>query len=192
LQFVEIFHLLLCPPGDEQSREHLPECRIIETPSQTHQSRHRIAFFLLLTIRVPRSQVWFSWNPRRKSDAVDKLFRGEMLPNNTALVRCGYDSNPWHNSTMEKERLRCFELTPESYPHVWQGDYQRVTVGAYFAQCLSKAREEGRIVANLTLDPLMQIKTAWDLGFSDNTAIWIYQTKRLRSRELLPQKAVLN
>jgi phage terminase large subunit len=74
--------------------------------------------------------VWFSWNPRRKSDAVDKLFRGEQLPDDTALVRCGY----------------------------------RVTVGAYFAQCLSKAREEGRIVANLTLDPLMQIKTAWDIG----------------------------
>jgi phage terminase large subunit len=51
-----------------------------------------------------------------------------------------------------------------------------VSVGAYFAPCLSKAREEGRIVAKLNVDPLMQIKTAWDIGFSDNTAIWVYQT----------------
>src|SRR6516164_9374538 len=109
---------------------------------------------LLPTIRVPNSQVWFSWNPRRKSDAVDKMFPG---PDNTVIVRCGYDTNPWHNQTMEKERLRCLELTPDSYPHVWLGDYQRVTVGAYFAQCLSKAREDGRIVSNLAIDNLMQV-----------------------------------
>jgi phage terminase large subunit len=117
---------------------------------------------LLPTIRVPNSQVWFSWNPRRKSDAVDKLFRGEQLPNDTRLVRCGFDTNPWHNQTMEGERQRCLELTPESYAHVWKGDYQRVTVGAYFAPCLIKVREEGRIVANLTLDPLISV--LWQCG----------------------------
>ena len=131
---------------------------------------------LLPTIRVPNSQVWFSWNPRRKSDAVDKMFRTVPGPDDTVIVRCGYDTNPWHNQTMEKERMRCLELTPESYPHVWGGDYQRVTVGAYFAQGLSKAREDGRIVSNLAIDNLMQVKAAWDLGFSDSTAIWIYQT----------------
>jgi hypothetical protein len=46
---------------------------------------------------------------------------------------------------------------------VWRGDYQPVTMGAYFAQCLSKTREEGRIVSNVTIDRLMQIKTAWDI-----------------------------
>ena len=32
------------------------------------------------TIRQEASELWFSWNPRRKTDAVDQLLRGATLP----------------------------------------------------------------------------------------------------------------
>ena len=34
------------------------------------------------TIRAEGSEIWFSWNPRRKGDAVDKFLRGAKVPDN--------------------------------------------------------------------------------------------------------------
>ena len=33
------------------------------------------------TIRADGSEIWFSWNPRRKSDAVDEFLRGQKPEN---------------------------------------------------------------------------------------------------------------
>jgi Phage terminase large subunit len=35
------------------------------------------------TIRAEGSEIWFSWNPRRKSDAVDQFLRGARRKHNT-------------------------------------------------------------------------------------------------------------
>src|SRR5574343_40179 len=32
------------------------------------------------TIRMENSELWFSWNPRQKTDPVDSLLRGEKMP----------------------------------------------------------------------------------------------------------------
>jgi phage terminase large subunit len=44
------------------------------------------------TIRAPGSQIWFSWNPRSRADAVDKFLRGDDVPENAAVVQVNYDS----------------------------------------------------------------------------------------------------
>lgn len=46
--------------------------------------------------------------------------------------------------------------------------------GAYYADELSRARDDGRI-GKIPIDPQLPINTAWDLGISDSMSIWFYQ-----------------
>jgi phage terminase large subunit len=75
---------------------------------------------------------------------------------------------------LEQERQDCLNKTPEQYDHIWEGGYATVLSGAYYAQALTVARQEGR-VGNVARDPNMPIKAFWDIGVRDATAIWIAQ-----------------
>ena len=55
------------------------------------------------TIRADGSELWFTWNPRRKSDAVDEFFRGEKSPDNAIIVKANYSDNPFFPSVLEEE-----------------------------------------------------------------------------------------
>ena len=54
------------------------------------------------TIRAPGSELWFSWNPRFKTDAVDKMLRGEELPTNAVVVQANWKDNPWFPAELEQ------------------------------------------------------------------------------------------
>ena len=45
------------------------------------------------TIRADGSEIWFSWNPRRKSDAVDEFLRGQK-PENANVVKANWRDTP--------------------------------------------------------------------------------------------------
>ena len=97
------------------------------------------------TIRAEGSEIWFSWNPTRKSDPVDQLFRAGELPTNATVVQANWSDNPWFPSVLEQERLDCLRSQPDQYTHIWTGDYATVLTGAYFAKHLAEARAQGRI-----------------------------------------------
>lgn len=130
------------------------------------------------TIRAPGSEIWASWNPRHRSDAVDKMLRGEELPTGAVVVRSNWNDNEWFPAELEQERLDCMRQQPEQYAHIWEGDYVTVAEGAYYAASLAKAREEGRI-GNVAADPLMTYRAFWDIGGTgakaDACSIWIAQ-----------------
>jgi phage terminase large subunit len=48
-------------------------------------------------------------------------------------------------------------------------------LGAYYAKTLSTAEREGRIKPFIAHDPDYPVQTAWDLGLSDDTAVWFFQ-----------------
>lgn len=126
------------------------------------------------TIRAEGSEIWFSWNPRLKSDPVDVLMRGPAQPTGSVVVKANWADNPWFPSVLEQERLDCLRNAPDQYEHIWEGGYATVTEGAYYAQALSQAKLEGRI-GFVPRDPVMQIRAFWDIGVKDATAIWIAQ-----------------
>lgn len=126
------------------------------------------------TIRAEGSELWWSWNPRRKNDPVDLSLRGPTPPTGAIVVRANWSDNPWFPKVLEQERLDCLKNTPEQYDHIWEGGYATVLEGAYYAQALAQARQEGRI-GRVARDPLMPIKAFWDIGVKDATAIWIAQ-----------------
>lgn len=130
------------------------------------------------TIRAPGSEIWASWNPRHRTDAVDKMLRGEELPTGAVVVRANWNDNEWLPAELEQERLDCLRQQPDQYAHIWEGDYVTVAEGAYYAASLAKAREERRI-GNVAADPLMTYRAFWDIGGTgakaDACSIWIAQ-----------------
>ncbi|CAO3372878.1 PBSX family phage terminase large subunit [Azospirillum argentinense] len=130
------------------------------------------------TIRAPGSELWFSWNPRSKKDPVDKLLRGEAPPTGTTIVRANWSDNPWFPAELQQERRDDERDRPDQYPHIWEGDYAKVTEGAYYAAALTQARKEGRI-GRVAADPLMTVRLFVDIGGTgakaDAFTIWAAQ-----------------
>ena len=103
------------------------------------------------TLRAAGSELWFGWNPRRKTDPVDVLFRSQELPTDSVVVKANWRDNPWFPAVLEQERQDCMRMDPDQYDHIWEGGYVTVADGAYFAKQLTKARAEGRIGLVLSL-----------------------------------------
>jgi phage terminase large subunit len=131
----------------------------------------------LPTIRAEGSEIWASWNPRRKSDAVDEFLR-QKKPDNAIVVKANWRDNPWFPSVLDEERQLDLERYPERYGHIWSGDYAKAFEGAYWARELAEARRQGRI-SEVARDPLLPIRLYWDIGGAgakaDACAIWVVQ-----------------
>src|SRR5438132_152299 len=129
------------------------------------------------TIRAEGSELWASWNPRRKSDAIDDFLRARKPPG-AILVNANWRDNPWFPSVLEEERQLDVSLYPDRYDHIWEGEYVRAFEGAYFAQMLADARRDGRI-GNVSADPLLPLRAFIDIGgagaAADAFTIWIVQ-----------------
>lgn len=115
------------------------------------------------TIRTAGSELWFSWNPNRKTDAVDALLRGAAPPTRSVVVKANWQDNPWFPAELEQERRDDLSARPDQYEHIWEGGYVKVTEGAYYAQALTQARAEGRI-GKVAFDPLMTVRLFVDIG----------------------------
>ena len=130
------------------------------------------------TIRSEGSELWFGWNPRRKTDAVDAMLRGPAMPTGSVVVKANWRDNPRFPAVLEQERQDCLRINPEQYDHIWEGGYATVLEGAYYAASLAKAREEGRI-GRVAADPLMTLRAFVDIGGTgaraDAFCIWIAQ-----------------
>ena len=130
------------------------------------------------TIREQGSELWFSWNPRRKNDAVDAMLRGPVLPTGSKVVNANWKDNPRFPGVLEQERLDCLRDHPEQYDHIWEGGYASVLEGAYYAADIAKAKAEGRI-GRAAADPLMTHRAFLDIGGTgakaDAFTMWIAQ-----------------
>lgn len=139
------------------------------------------------TDTMPGSELWFSWNPRRKTDPVDVMLRQGALPTGAAVVKSNWEDNPWFPAVLEQERRDCFNNEPDQYDHVWGGGYVTVVSGAYYANELLLARSEGRI-GRVAADPLLSIRLFIDIGGTgakaDAFVIWAAQFVGLEIRVL--------
>lgn len=145
---------------------------------EAQTASHRSLSLLRPTIRTEASEIWFSWNPRRKTDAVDTMFRGEHLPTGGVVVKANWSDNPWFPKVLEQERLDCLRDNPDQYEHIWGGGYATVLAGAYYTRSIAEARAQSRI-GRVAADPLMAYRAYFDIGGTgakaDAVAIWIVQ-----------------
>jgi phage terminase large subunit len=130
------------------------------------------------TIRSDGSELWFSWNPRRKSDPVDMMLRGDNLPTDSIVVKSNWRDNPWLTERLKNERLDCLRTQPDQYDHIWEGGYVTVIDGAYYAKSIATARLENRI-GRVPADALMTLRVVCDIGGTgaraDAFTMWVCQ-----------------
>lgn len=68
-------------------------------------------------------------------------------------------------------------MTDDQYAQEFECSFEAAIAGSFYGKELNVAEEEGRIRA-VPYDKTIPVYTAWDIGFSDDTAIWFYQVVR--------------
>jgi phage terminase large subunit len=126
------------------------------------------------TIRKDGSELWFSWNPRHDTDAVDQFFRGGNQRTGMICVNVNWYDNPWFPEVLKTEKDEDYENDPEVAENVWGGGYELITEGSYYGKHIAKAEREGRI-GFFPHNPDLPVITSWDIGVDDYTAIWFWQ-----------------
>lgn len=66
------------------------------------------------------------------------------------------------------------ELSKSVYAQEYECSFEAALEGSYYSDQMSVLAEDGRF-CDLPHDPNLPVHCAWDLGFSDATAIWFYQ-----------------
>jgi phage terminase large subunit len=122
------------------------------------------------------AELWVTWNPRRKTAAVEHRFRFSKDPR-VKIVECNWRDNPRFPAVLERQRLRDLEQRPEEYDHIWEGKYG-FSQGAILARWMNKAERDGRVSDNVVFDPNgAPIEISSDLGFRDTASWWFWQRK---------------
>ena len=62
------------------------------------------------TIRAEASELWASWNPRRKSDAIDDFFRARK-PAGAVVVQANWRDNPWFPAVLDDALITSSQRT---------------------------------------------------------------------------------
>ena len=86
------------------------------------------------TIREDGSELWFTWNPEKPTDPVDKMFADAIAMGDpdTILVEANYLDNPHFPEVLKKERAKAYATDPELAAHVWGGQYKRRSKATVF------------------------------------------------------------
>ncbi len=66
------------------------------------------------------------------------------------------------------------QMGEDQYAQEYECSFETAVKGAFYAEALRRAAEEGRI-GRIPIDRSVPVHTAWDLGVADSTAIWFIQ-----------------
>lgn len=83
------------------------------------------------TIRAPGAEMWFSWNPDQPDDPVEFLRR--RPPANSIVVPVNYTDNPFFPEEMREDLEYDQAGDPETFAHVWLGEYNTRSEAQIFA-----------------------------------------------------------
>ncbi len=68
-------------------------------------------------------------------------------------------------------------MTEDQYAQEFECSFEAAIVGAFYGKELRQLDQKGHI-KSVPYDAAVPVHTAWDLGYSDDTAIWFYQVVR--------------
>lgn len=65
-------------------------------------------------------------------------------------------------------------MSQDQYLQEFECDFESAILGAFYGKEMRQLTDQGRITT-VEHDPMFKVHTAWDLGYSDDTAIWWFQ-----------------
>lgn len=87
---------------------------------EAHRFSQQSLDILIPTIRRPGSELWFSWNPKYKTDPIYKMFFDGSHPG-SIVKKVNFDSNPFFPQVLKDEMDFCKAKDPDKFNHVWMG-----------------------------------------------------------------------
>lgn len=116
------------------------------------------------TIRLPGSELIYTWNPRNADDPVDSLLRGKEPPPDSIVIPVNWSDNPWFPEVLRAEMEYDRKRDRDKYLHVWEGQYQ--------------GSSEARVFRNWTVEefdvnPQWILRQGADWGFSVDPSVMI-------------------
>ena len=79
-------------------------------------------------------------------------------------------------------------MTIDQYEQEFECSFEAAIMGAYYGKEMRLLTDTGRIT-QVDYDPIFPVHSAWDLGYSDDTAIWWYQVVHGEIRILEDRKS---
>ncbi|MDP3940474.1 MAG: PBSX family phage terminase large subunit, partial [Deltaproteobacteria bacterium] len=125
------------------------------------------------TVRKEGSELWFTFNPQLDSDFIYDHFVANQAPG-AVVIFMTYRDNPWASEVLAAGREHMRLTDREDYDNIWDGKVRTAVAGAIYATELRSAYESER-VCEVEHDANVAVFTAWDIGHTDDTAIWWYQ-----------------
>lgn len=134
-------------------------------------------------------EIWISFNPELDTDETYARFvlkrdkyAPDFLPNEDtgemeryAIVKkTNWSDNKWFPRDLKRDMLLAKEQDETAWLNVWEGHTKQVLDGAIYADEIKKVLVDGRR-GKVSYDPSKPVYTFWDLGHSDQTAIWFVQ-----------------
>ncbi len=122
----------------------------------------------------------FNFTPRGRNHAVT-MFEGAVDdPAWFTQKLTAYETNVFSAGVLEQERIEYIRELGEDdgdsrFRQEYLCDFSANLVGSYYAKAISEL-ESAKRIGTVDWDRLVPVCTAWDLGYSDDTAIWFYQT----------------
>jgi len=184
-------------PNKVRSYEDIDICWVEEANKVSRDSWK----VLLPTIRKKGSRIIMTFNPELKSDYTYKNFVTDLMAKatptlcqdresplygqvlwheteDTVICKMDYEDNPWFWSDTELPsdmmKVRDDPEKEDEYLNVWKGFPSENLDGAVYAKELRRARLENRITV-VPYEREVLVDTFWDLGFFDQTVVWMAQ-----------------
>ncbi len=88
----------------------------------------------------------------------------------TMGIKLDYEQKAWYTA---REAIQKEDMNRE-YPSTPEEAWEVSNEGFYYGKQMSIARVEGRI-SRIPYEENLPVHTAWDLGYNDSTAIWLFQ-----------------
>ena len=126
------------------------------------------------TIRQEKSEIWVSFNTRFKFDHVYQTFVVKTPPPSSWVVKTSHHDNPFFPDVLKQQMLVMQERDYEKYLHIWEGNLKKLAEGAIFGDQITAIHKEGRL-CRVPVEPNCEVRTYWDMGKGDHTAIWFIQ-----------------
>lgn len=135
------------------------------------------------TLRQEDSELWVTWNPKRKTAAVERRFRHNKDPRYKGAF-INWRDNPRFPAILERQRQRWMRDDPDSYDHVWEGAYATSVKGAYFTKQLAALKASGRL-GRVPFDPNMTRRLFADIGGTGvNSDAFVFWGAQFIGREI--------
>lgn len=128
----------------------------------------------VLRASLSDKQGWcvFAGTPKGKNQFWDIYDTAQRLPNDWFLLNLkASESKILPPGELEAARS---QLSEDQFLQEYECSFEAAILGAFYGREMREATDQGRI-SSVVYNPDLPVHTAWDIGWSDSTAVWFYQ-----------------